>query len=615
MSASAENSRGHATPLLKNPQNTEQWNQMLEHIRQHHEDQISQLVETVRSYGLAIARNPDGTFTVNTDDDANPFPGHANCHRMPRSLSDGTANGPSVPRPMTQLVSQPSQPDISQKYRIPQPFAADQPNGSQLQRSNKPQQLYLNQELHMGLFITSNPQSGPVLQSGKGQFSTSQPLQFSTRQQFGPGLQSGKGQFSTSQSQLFGKPKQFSPGLQTDKGQFSTSQPPQFSSFQQFCMGQPASSTSQAPRFGVGQLPSASSQGLLAPMIPQASCLPHPLGSAPATPQSQPSPHFPCSFPLSQNLHELYNRALKPGCLENKYPTSTSHVCSFLPATGFPEAPYESRHPRSFGSHSYASGLTYAMPNDGGYSHALSAWDDKTVIPPNRVLPTMVPFTKANNLSTQAISPYQPQVPKELDTTHSPDTGVDGYFKTAQARGSTAGPNASQRHKRANNRKKTSGVNDNIQKERLRRHKHFYDFEMPMSEVFNYLMEQGLLQPMENYQPRNPKATLNTAKHCAFHRYYGHTTDNCKPLGKAIRRLIENGKIKLPIGQDAMNNPLPNNTGVNMTEFGDSSIVNVIDFGPPLGCMDSLVSEASHQPASEPLSNCTSCIRWGSYEN
>ena len=242
---------------------------------------------------------------------------------------------------------------------------------------------------------------------------TSQPLPFGRLQQCGPGSQFGKGQFSTSQSQQIGKPMRFGVGLQTNMGPFNISQPPQFTSFREFCINQQASSLPQAPRSREGRLPSASSQGPLAPVIPQDSCLQHPPGSALTTPQSQLSTHLPVSSPLSQNQHELRCRASRTGRLESP---------------------------------------SYVMMNDEGYEHALSPWKDQTVFHPTRVLP-MVPLTKASFVA------------------------------------------------------------------------------------------------------------------------------DCD----------------------------------NMTEFGNSSMVNVSAFGPPLGDMEGLVSEASHQTTPEPPSNCTSRINWGSF--
>ena len=60
-------------------------------------------------------------------------------------------------------------------------------------------------------------------------------------------------------------------------------------------------------------------------------------------------------------------------------------------------------------------------------------------------------------------------------------------------------------------------------------------------------MQKGLLQPLPNPNPPNPKTSdYNPNKHCKFHQHLKHSTNNCIHLKHEIQNLIDSGKIADP---------------------------------------------------------------------
>lgn len=85
-------------------------------------------------------------------------------------------------------------------------------------------------------------------------------------------------------------------------------------------------------------------------------------------------------------------------------------------------------------------------------------------------------------------------------------------------------------------------------------------FTSPRSAVFQVLVKAGKLKPMEGYQPRMMHDKWNHSKHCDYHQFSRHTTDECLNLKYKIQDFLDEGVIEKPRPTpNVVNNPLPNN--------------------------------------------------------
>ncbi|XP_057994336.1 uncharacterized protein LOC131174597 [Hevea brasiliensis] len=75
----------------------------------------------------------------------------------------------------------------------------------------------------------------------------------------------------------------------------------------------------------------------------------------------------------------------------------------------------------------------------------------------------------------------------------------------------------------------------------------FYQFNQPLSKVFERLKARGLLQPLAPRPPPNPLSpNYNANLYCQFHQTHGHDTDRCFRLKHEVQDLIDAKKIADP---------------------------------------------------------------------
>ena len=83
----------------------------------------------------------------------------------------------------------------------------------------------------------------------------------------------------------------------------------------------------------------------------------------------------------------------------------------------------------------------------------------------------------------------------------------------------------------------------------------FSNFNQPLSEVLECLVQKGLLRPLINVESLSSNSPgYDPNKYCNFHQAIGHPTDSCKRLKHEIQNLIDSGKILDP----EKSNPNPN---------------------------------------------------------
>ncbi|KAF5932261.1 hypothetical protein HYC85_028432 [Camellia sinensis] len=75
----------------------------------------------------------------------------------------------------------------------------------------------------------------------------------------------------------------------------------------------------------------------------------------------------------------------------------------------------------------------------------------------------------------------------------------------------------------------------------------FHALYMPLSKVFQILVGQGHLKPLEPRPlPNPPPAMHDAAQYCVFHQQTGHAIDNCFRLRHEVQDLIDNEVIVAP---------------------------------------------------------------------
>ena len=87
----------------------------------------------------------------------------------------------------------------------------------------------------------------------------------------------------------------------------------------------------------------------------------------------------------------------------------------------------------------------------------------------------------------------------------------------------------------------------------------FSNFNQPLSEVLECLVQEGLLRPLINVEPLSSNSPgYDPNKYYNFHQAIGHPTDSCKRLKHEIQNLIDSGKITDPESPSTKINPFPN---------------------------------------------------------
>ena len=76
--------------------------------------------------------------------------------------------------------------------------------------------------------------------------------------------------------------------------------------------------------------------------------------------------------------------------------------------------------------------------------------------------------------------------------------------------------------------------------------KHF-QFNQPLSKIFEQLEKEGLLKPESAKNPPNTNSSkYNPHAYCHYHLVQGHHTNDCLKLKYQIQDLIDAGKITNP---------------------------------------------------------------------
>jgi hypothetical protein len=112
----------------------------------------------------------------------------------------------------------------------------------------------------------------------------------------------------------------------------------------------------------------------------------------------------------------------------------------------------------------------------------------------------------------------------------------------------------------------------------------YNDLYMPPSKVFEKLIENDLLRPLDPTPiPTRLPRTFDMAQRCDYHQGPGHSTDRCYALKNAIQDLIDNEIISPPTPPNRPNvnhNPLPNHHNqrphincIDDQEMGDPSLL------------------------------------------
>ncbi|GMY21051.1 Retrovirus-related Pol polyprotein from transposon 17.6 [Fagus crenata] len=112
----------------------------------------------------------------------------------------------------------------------------------------------------------------------------------------------------------------------------------------------------------------------------------------------------------------------------------------------------------------------------------------------------------------------------------------------------------------------------------------YNDLYMPPSKVFEKLIENDLLRPLDPTPlPARLPRTFDMAQRCDYHQGPGHSTDRCYALKNAIQDLIDNEIISPPTPPNRPNvnhNPLPNHHNqrphincIEDQEMGDPSLL------------------------------------------